>query len=281
MRVSFLRWQPPADLALVVRDVWTLQGRPEPTHDAEPILPDGCPELVINRADAFERVTRVGPNGADSWERQPIRLLVGPQTTATWIRPTGEVDLIGIRLQPWGIGLLIGPVAGELREELPAAEQVAPDLAGALLTAVDGCRGKAVVDGIARVLRERLDANRHHRLRTFERLALAARRIVDRGASVASAATAAGLGRRRLERLFQREVGFAPATLRRIHRFQQAVGVKTRDPGLSWARIAALVGYADQSHLTRDFRVFAGRPPGGHPPATEGLTSCFLDGPAA
>jgi AraC-like DNA-binding protein len=71
-----------------------------------------------------------------------------------------------------------------------------------------------------------------------------------------------------------REVGWSHKHL--ITRFKQQIGVAPRlaarllrlsrvwwliESGRSWARIAAESGYADQSHLVREFRQFTGTTP--------------------
>ena len=89
--------------------------------------------------------------------------------------------------------------------------------------------------------------------------------------------------RRRLSTLFVTELGITPKEAARTMRFTHAVsrigaGVRAREepggrcvtpggPGptasLDLARIAAECGFADQSHLDRDFRAFAGISPTG------------------
>ena len=68
-----------------------------------------------------------------------------------------------------------------------------------------------------------------------------------------------GVGRRRLERSFRQHIGLTPATVARIARFQRAVHEVGRGAGLAAA--AAVSGYADQPHLTRDTRALTGRTP--------------------
>ena len=71
------------------------------------------------------------------------------------------------------------------------------------------------------------------------------------------------MGERRLQRAFDRSVGVSPKVLARVLRFRRAVrqldGAASR-PG-SWAGLAALAGYADQSHFIREFRALAGLTP--------------------
>ena len=59
---------------------------------------------------------------------------------------------------------------------------------------------------------------------------------------------------------FKRQVGMTPKTAARLIRFETVR--RHLDRGhLGWARIAAEAGYADQSHLVREFRQFSGLTP--------------------
>jgi AraC-like DNA-binding protein len=71
-----------------------------------------------------------------------------------------------------------------------------------------------------------------------------------------------GWSRRHLVRRFGRQVGLAPKPAARVLRFERAVGLlRERHPGTSIADVAAACGYADHSHLDREFRRLAGCTP--------------------
>ena len=72
------------------------------------------------------------------------------------------------------------------------------------------------------------------------------------GASLPEAGRVVGLGERQLRRRFERAVGYGPATLVRIQRFQHFLALAERQPGAALSRLAAEAGYADQAHLTRE-----------------------------
>ena len=64
-----------------------------------------------------------------------------------------------------------------------------------------------------------------------------------------------GCSRRHLAARFGEEVGLGPKALARILRFDRAAGLL--GDGHQAATVAAVCGYADQSHLARDFRSLA------------------------
>ncbi|ALE83757.1 helix-turn-helix domain-containing protein [Pseudonocardia sp. HH130629-09] len=74
----------------------------------------------------------------------------------------------------------------------------------------------------------------------------------------ASAGT--GWSTRHLQSRFRDQVGLTPGTARRVLHFGRAAGLVGRG-GAPLAAIAATCGYADQAHLTREFRALAGLPP--------------------
>jgi AraC-like DNA-binding protein len=74
------------------------------------------------------------------------------------------------------------------------------------------------------------------------------------------------LSRRRLSTLFAAEFGLTPKEAARTMRFTQAVariGEGVRGGALNLAGVAAECGFADQPHLDREFREFAGTSPSG------------------
>jgi AraC-like DNA-binding protein len=78
---------------------------------------------------------------------------------------------------------------------------------------------------------------------------------------VAALAKELGCSRKHLTVGFRREFGMSPKLFARVTRFDHAVQLLRRDRVASLADLACACGYADQAHLTRDFREFAGGAP--------------------
>ncbi|MFP2909962.1 helix-turn-helix domain-containing protein [Pyxidicoccus sp. 3LFB2] len=71
-----------------------------------------------------------------------------------------------------------------------------------------------------------------------------------------------GFSQKHLISRFNEELGLPPKLLARLIRFDRVIHqLKAGSPD-SWASIAYAHGYYDQAHLIRDFRQFAGSPPG-------------------
>ena len=105
--------------------------------------------------------------------------------------------------------------------------------------------------------RPRLDSAEKPRLDEAVRLLLKTRGRI----AIEAISRRTGWSRRQLEREFLRGVGISPKVLARILRFQNALRLAGRASSASWSSIAADCGYADQSHLVRDFRELSGATP--------------------
>lgn len=77
---------------------------------------------------------------------------------------------------------------------------------------------------------------------------------------VARIAAEVGWSREHLVRRFSEQVGLAPKATARVMRFQRALGLLRR-PGVRLVEVAAVCGYSDQAHLSREFQALAGVAP--------------------
>jgi AraC-like DNA-binding protein len=114
----------------------------------------------------------------------------------------------------------------------------------------------SVADGLLRELRPPRDP-------VAEQVAAMAERITsDLGLRRVGDLTAAfGLTERKLQRLFSEYVGVSPKWVMRRARLHEAALRASSGEAVDWATLARDLGYADQSHLTRDFTATIGTPP--------------------
>lgn len=70
-----------------------------------------------------------------------------------------------------------------------------------------------------------------------------------------------GLSVRRVQRLFAEHVGIGPKWVIRRYRLHEITERLADGVDIDWAVLAADLGYADQPHLSRDFRKIFGEPP--------------------
>jgi AraC-like DNA-binding protein len=79
--------------------------------------------------------------------------------------------------------------------------------------------------------------------------------------STASVAAQGSITGRQVERRVRDLTGTSPKQLACLARFQAARDALWADPTADLCELAAAVGYADQSHMTRQFRKYAGQTP--------------------
>ncbi|MFZ5892379.1 MAG: helix-turn-helix domain-containing protein [Myxococcota bacterium] len=227
----------PAFVERFVDAFWSLSQDRAGTHR---VLPDGCIDFLFDLEDGSACV-------------------VGPMPTAELVLLPERTRLFGVRFRPGAASAFLDIEASELlATEAPLAELTRAKrwaLAERIASAAnDAQRAEVVARFIADagVRRRPLDA----RVQT----AVAAL-ACDAPASVRAAAESVGVSERQLERLFRERVGVSPKQYARIARLQRAVSIDRAASIRSQAELAAQAGYADESHLLRDFRDLAGISP--------------------
>lgn len=181
---------------------------------------------------------------------------------------TGRQQGVQVDLTPLGATRLLSRPATELTDRIALlAELDVPALARLpdRLAAAEGWPARfALVDDTLRALLDtsRMEpdpAVRH----AWARLSRAAGRV-----PVADLADELGWSRRHLLTRFRRQVGLAPTTAGRVLRFRHAARMLVPGTGpdrlpstVRVADVAATCGFADHSHLVREFRALAGCTP--------------------
>ena len=266
--VHYREFEPHAALRGRVR-YWRLTGHAD-GGAAEPVLPDGCVELVVHLGDPFE-LERDARR-----ERQPRALCAGPGTAPVRLAPTGRIDVIGVRLEAGFAARVLDVPPATLVDRLPALDEVAPEFARRLgEELVEPRAGEDWSKGLDRRLGAALARSREPERDPIDS---AVARVRARGGrvSVGALAREANLSTRQLERRFRARVGLGPKTFARLVRFQRALGL-LRTPGASLALVAARCGYYDQAHLVHDFRQFAEASPSRFLAAGHELAGHFVD----
>jgi AraC-like DNA-binding protein len=270
--MEYRQWDPIPELAPFVDCLWTLTGHAaDLSAPLQPVLPDGRPELVLHFGDPFEQA------GADgTFERQGRRLFAGQLTEQLILRPTGRIDVLGVRFHPCGAAALVEPPQQVLAGQTLGVDELSTTLERALAGVQER---SATLDDAAALVQQLLV--RHLRpARVDVRVRLAADQITARNGLVSVEAIAdwVGLTRRHLERRFLDTVGVSPKRLARIARFQHALRLlESNDASRAGAQTAAACGYADQSHFIRDFRDLAGCSPSAHMLREAELNGFFIE----
>lgn len=230
-----------ADLAAHVACSWYRRiGEAEAARPVR-IVPDGCIDLI--------------------WKRGELRI-AGPDTTPWISREPAGAEIAGLRFRSGAATAILGVPATELVNDRPDAAAVwgrpARELVGRLEAA-------ASVEAATDVLRAAV--RRHLREATpldpvVQHVAASVRQAGGSASfRVNHLANHVGLSERQLHRRCRAALGYGPMTLARIVRLQRFLARVRDGAPRSLADAAIELGYADQSHLTRDVRALTGLPP--------------------
>ncbi|MGE3876410.1 MAG: helix-turn-helix domain-containing protein, partial [Parvibaculaceae bacterium] len=175
---------------------------------------------------------------------------------------TGGAHCLQVNFSPLGALQFFGVAQSEIAGRTLSLDDLlgpgAPSLVHELHDAADWAARFALLD--------RFIARRFERARTPHDTVRAVWHGLERSkgaASIERLAQDAGVSRRHLAKLFRAEIGAAPKTMARIMRFEHARHMAEAVPRQSWADIAYAAGYADQAHLTREFKELSGLSPRG------------------
>ena len=184
-------------------------------------------------------------------------LVSGPRDAPVALEETGWRHGVAIGLTPDGVQAVLGLPMRDLAGTIVALPDLLGSRAEELVGRLDAASGWAsrfaLLDGLFTAwLRER---------RPDTAAVLGWRRLQNAGGSIKIGELAAelGIGRRRLETGFAREIGQSPKTVARIARFQHALQVLAT-PSADFGAAAAC-GFSDQPHFNREVRAMAGITP--------------------
>ncbi len=226
-------------------------------------------ELVVRREVPISRAVLIlglgNPIGVGFPEHGASRpvdgFVAGFSDTYAVTTTRGTSSGLQLELTPRGANALLSVPMDELANRIVAVEELADpgwlQLQRRVSDAADWSTRLALV---ADALRMRLAAQSPDASRE---IAWAWEQIDRTGGvrPVNELAREIGWSRRHFGVRFRREVGLPPKTMARVVRFERAYRIAKREPNRNWSEIAARCGYADQSHLVRDFRDLAGLSP--------------------
>jgi AraC-like DNA-binding protein len=221
-----------------VSALWWCAGSPVP----ESVLPAGRAHLVF----------RLG----GGW---PAGVLHGPASRPRAVGPTPRESTIGVVFRPGGTRPFFDVPADAIADRSVALSELCGRDDGRL-AGLTGCveQPATLLDRIETALVAWADPTRV----TAGRLVGEVRGELHRGCSITGLAARLATDRRILGRTMRREVGFGLKRYARLVRFEQALRAVRADDAPSLGLIAARFSFADQAHLTREFRFFAGLSPG-------------------
>ncbi len=231
---GYREWLPAAELRRTITCFWVSVVPPGAGPSVTTVLPDGCSDLI--------------------WQSGRGAYVAGPDTgPAPAELPAGTV-IVGARFRPGAGGPALGLPLAELRDARVDLTDCRPGLARQLPADLSPRQALARVTAVA----AELAAGGPPDAAVLHGISL----LAAGQTNVASLGPALSLSERQLRRRFEQAAGYGPKTLQRVLRFRRLIRQLTTSPGLpDLAGLAVRLGYADQSHLTRETTRLAGLPP--------------------
>jgi AraC-like DNA-binding protein len=250
---AYRELQVPAPLARLVDVAWVHRA-PDSAMLAYPgsmVLPEPAVSLCF----ACQRDAR-------GWAGAAELLLIGPVRTPRTYLPERRRSMAAVRVHPEWCRSILGIDPRDHTDALDDYAAIRPQRGRALLAELCATRSPreslqclfAFVDRASR--RHRPDGTAllvHRGLRLLRRL--------PRPDGVGALADTLGISARHFRRVVAETCGLAPRDYARLERFRGVLRDADRADRPRWRDLAALHGYADQPHLSREARRLSGLPP--------------------
>lgn len=244
MRPNHREYPPPPTLKHAIKCIWTDKIEPDALTSTFDILPDGCAEIIFHFNGSCATATH----------RLPSPFVMGLLTEPVTLQAQGQLTILAIRCYPWAVFSLLGLPAGS--DNIRIIDHPLARLQDTLARCIDADRVEEAI---------------HHLVQGLRQVQAPADSMLARaGAAMCEAhgtlpvhavAAAAHATVRTLERRFKQSSGRTVKEVSGVMRFEQVRNALFAQPQTSIAGLASTLGYADQSHLSREFRRYAGTTP--------------------
>ena len=208
------------------------------------IVPDPCAHILVHVS-----------------ARRARSVFVGARSVHTDVDVSNRLLTVGIRLRSGVLRPLAGARAHELTDRAFPMDAVFGGRGHALTSRVSATRDPHL---IARHLVDFVRSESVRSRATPDARVIAAARLIERRRGLVPAdelARHTGMAVRTLRSALRDQVGLGPNRFTRIQRLYRALELALTQPAGRLARTAAEAGYADQSHLVREFRALLGETP--------------------
>lgn len=220
-------------------------------------LPSGTLTFIV----AFDNPLRLSLEAdADGPTQSHWSMLAGLHDRPAQVWHRGDQHGMQLAVTPQGASALFGESAAVLASEVVALEDIDLPFTSTLLDRLDGASGWparfAILDDL---LLEKVGEP----ARVRPEVEYAWQALVGSAGAVSIGALALDVGwsRRHLGECFRQTFGLPPKVMGRVLRFDRAQQLVRGPDAPPLSVVAAICGYADQAHMTREWRQFAGRAP--------------------
>ncbi len=248
--------QPSAHLAAIVKHYWVIEKSTLEPDVCERVIPTGTIQFMFHYKTPF-----VVFKADNSITNQPRSLVSGLAQTFADIVAVECSGVIAVSFHPWG-GCKVLPFGlSEIEDSTIGLTEVY----GKEINKLENQLNKAVdtmqrVSLIEEFLIDHLINLKHH---DYFFVNQALNHIYHENGMLSTQELERRLGMcgRNMERKFATLIGKTPKQYSKLVRFQAVIRELSKNQVIDWAQLAYAYGYADQSHLIKDFKSISGLTP--------------------
>lgn len=241
----FFQATPSAALQDFVKCYWMAEGTDK---NVSKIIPDGHAELIFHYGDSYLI------QSDNTWHKQANTLIAGQLTQPIRLKPTGSSAVFGIKFRPTALWRIFGCNMKELRNQSVAADDILHihhDRIVMQLAEPNSFQARVSVTE-----RYLLGLIQNARTTAVDHLIGEIQRH-DGNISPAHLAISSRVSSRKIERMFNEQVGVSAKVYSRLVRFNKVFSL-LEQKDLSKAEASYLCGYFDQAHFNKEFKSFTG-----------------------
>jgi AraC-like DNA-binding protein len=244
-------FEPPGELQDTIKCFWYNREDFGELETSFEVVPDGYAEIIFY----FGSACSISHNG--KLQALPSPFMMGLLNQPAVFYTKNRLEIIAVRCFPWTVFDLLGLPSG--KDSVRIFEHPVARLQSTLNDLVHaGKTGEA----IAYVEQYFLDVRSQVAVDSTLFKAGVAMREANGNMPVSKVAAAAHATVRSLERKFKQSSGYTIKDVSGLMRFEQVRNRLWHHPGSNIAGLAHELGYADQSHLSREFKRYTGTTPG-------------------
>jgi AraC-like DNA-binding protein len=239
-------------LANYIKCLWISTHEYQSPEEIWDVYPDTYIELTFN----FGRNAQI--HLGQSLHPLPRCCIIGLLSKPFGLHADGELRTVSARFFAWSLYPLLGLGRGKPREVAQQLDETWHGLADRIEQALQSSEESAITVLHDYLLELALQAEYSQ-----EVVQAAIQRITSENGQVkiSELADYCYVSRRQLERQFAISIGQSPKSYARLARFEQVRNRLFVEREVDLGKIAQEYGYADQAHLTRDFKRFSGQTP--------------------
>jgi len=245
-----LEYESPPALSDTIKCFWYDRRDVGETLSTYDVMPDGYAEIIFY----FGSLYSISPDG--SLQPLPSPFMMGLLDQPVPFSTINRLEIIGVRCFPWTVFDLLELPSG--KKAVHFFEHPVARLQSTLSELVKAGR---IEEAISQLQQYFLDAHSHVAGSSMLAKAGVAMRKANGNMPVREVAAAAHATVRTLERNFKQSSGHTVKDVSGLMRFEQVRNQLWRDPDSNLAGLAAEFGYADQAHLSKEFKRYSGATP--------------------